>query len=67
MQSFMHECEVDYHFVKERAAQKLLQIKFILSKDQLADIFTEPLSFSLFEIFRCNLNLLDMVKNEGGY
>jgi hypothetical protein len=27
--------EVDYHFVKKRGAQKLLQIKFISSKDQL--------------------------------
>jgi hypothetical protein len=26
--------EVDYHFVRERVAQKLLQIKFISSKDQ---------------------------------
>jgi hypothetical protein len=25
---------VDYHFVRERVAQKLLQIKFISSKDQ---------------------------------
>ena len=35
--------EVDYHFVRERVAQKLLHIKFISSKDQLADIFTKPL------------------------
>ena len=31
--------EVDFHFVRERVAQKLLQIRFISSKDQLADIF----------------------------
>ena len=36
--------EVDFHFVRERVAEKLLQIKFIPSKDQLADIFTKPLS-----------------------
>ena len=35
--------EVDYHFVRERVSQKQLQIKFISSKDQLADIFTKPL------------------------
>nr|XP_045086327.1 uncharacterized mitochondrial protein AtMg00810-like [Aegilops tauschii subsp. strangulata] len=32
--------EIDYHFVRERVAQKLLQVRFISSKDQLADIFT---------------------------
>nr|XP_020195890.1 uncharacterized mitochondrial protein AtMg00810-like [Aegilops tauschii subsp. strangulata] len=33
--------EIDYHFVRERVAQKLLQVRFISSKDQLADIFTK--------------------------
>ena len=58
--------EVDYHFVRERVAQKLLHIKFISSKDQLADIFTKPLPLPLFEACRLNLNLLDTVKIEGG-
>ena len=50
--------EVDYHFVRERVAQKLLQIKFISSNDQLADIFTKPLSQPLFKGCRRKLNLL---------
>jgi histone deacetylase 1/2 len=52
--------EVDYHFVRERVAQKLLRIRFISSKDQLADIFTKPLSLPLFQGCRRNLNLLDV-------
>ena len=51
--------EIDYHFVRERVAQKLLQIKFISSKDQLADIFTKPLPLPLFQGCRRNLNLLN--------
>ncbi|XP_073363714.1 uncharacterized protein [Aegilops tauschii subsp. strangulata] len=51
--------EIDYHFVRERVAQKLLQIKFISSKYQLADIFTKPLPSPMFEVCRRNLNLLD--------
>jgi histone deacetylase 1/2 len=35
--------KINYHFVRERVAQKLLRIKFISSKDQLADIFMKPL------------------------
>ena len=51
--------EVDYHFVRERVSQKQLQIKFISSKDQLADIFTKPLPLPQFEHCRRNLTLLD--------
>ncbi|KAK1614549.1 hypothetical protein QYE76_020066 [Lolium multiflorum] len=52
--------KVDYHFVRERVAQRLLRIKFISSKDQLADIFTKPLPLPLFQSCRRNLNLLDV-------
>jgi hypothetical protein len=41
--------EVDYHFVRERVAHKLLHIKFISFKDQIADIFIKPLSLPSFE------------------
>jgi histone deacetylase 1/2 len=50
--------EVDYHFVRERVAKKLLRIKFISSKDQLADIFTKPLPQPQFVGCRRNLNLI---------
>jgi hypothetical protein len=57
-----HACtkhiEVDYHFVRERVARKALDIKFISTHDQLADVLTKPLSSSLFVQFRANLNLV---------
>jgi hypothetical protein len=62
----MKHIEVDHHFVQERVARKQLQIKFISSKDQLADIFTKHLPLPLFDACRHNLNLLDTVKIEGG-
>jgi hypothetical protein len=49
--------EVDYHFVRERVAQKLLDIKFISSGDQVADGFTKSLSTRQLQTFRYNLNL----------
>jgi histone deacetylase 1/2 len=58
--------EVDFHFVRERVAKKLLHIKFISSKDQLADIFTKPLPLPLFQSCRRNLNLRTLVEIEGG-
>jgi histone deacetylase 1/2 len=49
--------EVDYHFVRERVARKLLDIRFIPSGDQVADGFTKSLSTRQLGIFRRNLNL----------
>ena len=47
--------EVDYHFVRERVSQKLLDIWFIPTGDQLADDFTKALSTSRLEAFKRNL------------
>uniref|UniRef100_A0A8I7B203 Uncharacterized protein n=1 Tax=Hordeum vulgare subsp. vulgare TaxID=112509 RepID=A0A8I7B203_HORVV len=49
--------EIDYHFVRERVASKELEIRFIPSKDQVADGFTKALSTSPIEEFKHNLNL----------
>nr|CAE05450.3 OSJNBa0073E02.10 [Oryza sativa Japonica Group] len=57
--------EVDYHFVRERVVQRLLDIRFISSGDQLADGFTKAQSLSKLRIFRNNLNLCE-VMIEGG-
>jgi hypothetical protein len=49
--------EVDYHFVRERVARKLLQIDFVPTGDQIADGFTKALSTRQMENFKYNLNL----------
>jgi histone deacetylase 1/2 len=51
--------EVDFHFVRERVAKKLLRIQFISSKEQVADIFTKPLPLPAFHACRHNLNLVE--------
>ena len=42
------QVEIDYHFVRDRVTKKEIQIRFIPSKDQLADILTKPLASSVF-------------------
>ena len=49
--------EVDFHFVRERVTQKLLDIKFVSTQDQIADGFTKPLPVRKLEEFKRNLNL----------
>jgi hypothetical protein len=49
--------EIDFHFIRERVASKQLQVRFISSKDQLADGFTKALPAHKFEEFKNNLNL----------
>lgn len=49
--------EVDYHFVRERVARKLLDIDYVSTKEQVADGFTKPLSTRQQHLFVHNLNL----------
>lgn len=49
--------KMDYHFVREWVAQKLLDIQFVPTGDQVANGFTRPLSVRDLEAFRHNLNL----------
>jgi histone deacetylase 1/2 len=49
--------EIDYHFVRECVAQNRLAIKFISTKDQVADGFTKALPDKGLQEFKRNLNL----------
>jgi hypothetical protein len=49
--------EIDYHFVRDMVAKKLLKVCFISGKDQLADILTKLLVAARFIMFRFNLNV----------
>jgi histone deacetylase 1/2 len=49
--------EIDYHFVRERVANNRLAIKFISTKDQIADGFTKALPVKSLDEFKRNLNL----------
>jgi histone deacetylase 1/2 len=50
--------EIDFHFVRERVAAGALEVRFISSDDQLADVFTKPATRQMLDRFRTNLNLV---------
>ncbi|XP_019157555.1 PREDICTED: uncharacterized protein LOC109154145 [Ipomoea nil] len=49
--------EIDYHFVRNKVAKKELQVHFISTKDQLADIFSKGLSGPRFTFLRGKINV----------
>jgi hypothetical protein len=49
--------EIDYHFVRECVAQKLLHARLIGTGDQVADGLTKPLTVRKLEELKNNLNL----------
>jgi hypothetical protein len=49
--------EIDFHFIRERVASNRLDIRFISSKDQVADGFTKALPVRNLDEFKRNLNL----------
>jgi hypothetical protein len=48
---------IDYHFVRDRVATKSLVVKFLSSKDQIADVLTKPLVAARFNFLKTNLNV----------
>uniref|UniRef100_A0A7N2MUE5 Uncharacterized protein n=1 Tax=Quercus lobata TaxID=97700 RepID=A0A7N2MUE5_QUELO len=51
--------EVDYHFVRERVLRRDLQVRYIATGGQLADIFTKSLSSFRFQ-FLCSKTMVSI-------
>jgi hypothetical protein len=58
--------EVDFHFIHERVLRKDLQVKFVSTVDQLADIFTKGLPSHRFQDLHPKLLVLvDTIRLKG--
>jgi hypothetical protein len=58
-----HSCTkhiaIRYHFLRDHQQKGDIEILYINTKDQLADIFTKPLDEQTFNKLRHELNILD--------
>ncbi|KAF5462462.1 hypothetical protein F2P56_018466, partial [Juglans regia] len=52
--------EIDFHYVRDQVLQKKLQVLFITSKNQLADLLTKALNAPRFTMLRANLQLQEL-------
>jgi hypothetical protein len=50
---------IQYHFLRDHQQKEDIEISYINTKDQLADIFTKPLDEQTFNKLRHELNILD--------
>jgi EAL domain-containing protein (putative c-di-GMP-specific phosphodiesterase class I) len=59
--------EIDVHFVRDRVADKSLEIRFIPSSDQLVDVLTKPLVSQRFQqlCFKLNVRSSPLILREG--
>lgn len=49
--------EIDVHFIRHQVLNKQLEVRYIPSYDQVADMLTKPLTHSRFLFLRDKLNV----------
>ena len=53
---------IKYHFLREQVTNRVVQLNFIPSTEQIADIFTKPLPKTQFEYLRQKLGIISYSK-----
>ena len=51
--------EIRNHFIRDHVARGDIELQYVPTKDQLADIFTKPLDEARFSYLRNELNIID--------
>lgn len=63
--SRMKHIELDVHFIREKIANNLIEVNYIASVDQIADIFTKPLGHTQFRHLCSKLTISSLVTLRG--
>lgn len=51
--------ELDVHYIRDKVLRKELEIRYIPTKEQVADALTKPLSYPKFNYFHSKLNVIN--------
>ena len=51
--------EIHHHFIRDHVSQGDIELSYVSTKDQLADIFMKPLDEARFCYLRNELNIID--------
>jgi hypothetical protein len=54
----MKNIPIKYHFLKEKVTNKVVQLNYIPSTEQIQDIFTKPLAKTPFEYLSQKLSVI---------
>lgn len=49
--------EIDFHFVREKVARKDLEVRYLSTRDQIADVFTKGFTTDRFRFLRDKLRV----------
>jgi len=52
-----------YHFIRECISRKEVELKYVKTQDQVADIFTKPLKFEDFQRLRAKIGVQKKISN----
>ena len=52
--------EIQYHFIRDHIRQGEIELHYVNTHDNLADIFTKPLDEARFRELRHELNIIDL-------
>ncbi|KAK3012400.1 hypothetical protein RJ639_010565 [Escallonia herrerae] len=53
--------DTKYHFIRECVSKKEVELEYVKSQDQVADIFTKPLKIDVFHKLRMSLGVMNQV------
>ena len=52
--------EIDRHFIKEKIEQKIIEVDYILTRQQIADIMTKAVPRTQFDILLSKLGMINI-------
>lgn len=56
-QSILH-IDIKYHFIRDQIEQENIELKYVSTQEQVADIFTKGLSYPSFKKFLDKLGIV---------